>query len=408
MLLLPRLHADPFLHEVPLQVPAGRVPLRDAGGGEPTPRRGAIRSSNCSTPASSTAIGTSTWSSSTPRPGRDDILIRITATNRGPEAADAAPAAHALVPEHLVVGPGARRPRLRAAGRREGLVVLEAEHETLGAAGSLSRASPTLLFTENETNSAAALRRGRVPVRYVKDGINDYVVGGRRGGGQPRARRHQGRRSLPRRPSRPARPATLRLRLTRHSADRARRSARSSTRCSGGAAGRPTSSMRGLIPAAPGADARGRHAPGLRRHALEQAVLPLRRERWLVGRPRRPAAAEGRRRGPQPRVDAPVQRRRALDARHVGVSMVRRVGPGVPLRAARPRRPRLRQDAARPDAPRVVHAPQRTDPRLRVGLRGRQPARARVGGVARVQDREAACAARPIAASSSASSTSSC
>ena len=35
VLLLPRLHADPLVHEVPLQVPAGRVPLRASGGGEP-------------------------------------------------------------------------------------------------------------------------------------------------------------------------------------------------------------------------------------------------------------------------------------------------------------------------------------------------------------------------------------
>ena len=43
--------------------------------------------------------------------GIDDILIRITATNRGPDAAAAAPAADALVPQHLVVG------RRRAAAR---------------------------------------------------------------------------------------------------------------------------------------------------------------------------------------------------------------------------------------------------------------------------------------------------
>ena len=34
----------------------------------------------------------------------EDILIRITATNRGPDAGAAAPAADALVPQHLVVG----------------------------------------------------------------------------------------------------------------------------------------------------------------------------------------------------------------------------------------------------------------------------------------------------------------
>ena len=37
LLLLPRLDADALVHEVPLQVPAGRVPLRPARRGEPPP-----------------------------------------------------------------------------------------------------------------------------------------------------------------------------------------------------------------------------------------------------------------------------------------------------------------------------------------------------------------------------------
>ena len=40
--------------------------------------------------------------------GPDDILVRISATNRGPEAADASPASNALVPKHLVLGHAAR------------------------------------------------------------------------------------------------------------------------------------------------------------------------------------------------------------------------------------------------------------------------------------------------------------
>ena len=49
-----------------------------------------------------------------------------------------------------------------------------------------ARATPTLLFTENETNSAATLRQpDRSP--YVKDGINDYVVDGRQDAVNPDA-----------------------------------------------------------------------------------------------------------------------------------------------------------------------------------------------------------------------------
>src|SRR3712207_8422792 len=46
-------------------------------------------------------------------------------------------------------------------------------------------------------------------------------------------------------------------------------------------------------------------------------------------------------------------------------------------------------------SPRVVHAPQRADPRVRVRLRGREPARARVGVLARVQDDGPPRQARP-------------
>ena len=68
------------------------------------------------------------------------------------------------------------------------------------------------------------------------------------------------------------------------------------------------------------------------------------------------------------------QPRRDLDARHVGVPVVRGVGPGVPLRPAGDGRPRLRQVAARPDAVAGLPPPERADPRLRVELRRRQPA----------------------------------
>ena len=55
VLLLPRQHADALVHEVPLQVPAGGVPVRRAGRGEPAARDAASRSSSWSTRASSTS-----------------------------------------------------------------------------------------------------------------------------------------------------------------------------------------------------------------------------------------------------------------------------------------------------------------------------------------------------------------
>src|SRR5438094_495848 len=128
---------------------------------------------------------------------------------------------------------------------------------------------------------------------------------------------------------------------------------------------------------------------GLRRDALEQAVLSPRREALAHRRPGTTSAAPGAPERAQRPVDAPLQRRHRLHAGQVGVSVVRGVGPRVPHDRAGTDRSRLREVAAHPLPARVVHAPQRPDPRLRVGIRRRQSAGARVGRVARVQDRPA-------------------
>ncbi len=56
---------------------------------------------------------------------------------------------------------------------------IETEHETLGPRWLYCEGEPELLFTENETNTR---RLFGVPNAepYVKDGINDYVVEGRK------------------------------------------------------------------------------------------------------------------------------------------------------------------------------------------------------------------------------------
>jgi hypothetical protein len=65
--------------------------------------------------------------------------------------------------------------------------------------------------------------------------------------------------------------------------------------------------------------------------------------------------------------------------------VVRGLGPRLPLHAARPRRPGVRQGAALAAALRAVPAPVRAAARLRVGVLGPEPARARLGGLARLQ-----------------------
>ena len=160
--------------------PAGRVPLRAAGPGEPGARASPSPSSSWSIPASSTTAGTSTSSPSTPRPIADDILIRITVANRGPEAADAAPAADALVPQHLELGPGGRR-LLAQADAPAGADRRSDRRRALGARALHARgrdgrtaARRELLFTENETN-VARLFGAPNPQPYVKDAFHRAV-----------------------------------------------------------------------------------------------------------------------------------------------------------------------------------------------------------------------------------------
>ncbi len=119
-----------------------------------------------------------------------DVLIRISATNRGPDPA----------PLHLLPtlwfrntwswGRDDRRPELRAVSDAAGEVppgaqgggpgsaafrLVRAPHYDLSEYWLACEGAPDLLFTENESN---AQRLWGVPnrVRFVKDGINDAIV----------------------------------------------------------------------------------------------------------------------------------------------------------------------------------------------------------------------------------------
>ena len=109
----------------------------------------------------------------------DDILIRITAVNRGPE-----PAELHLLPTLWYRNTwswdtgGPERPALRAGPPGRGHVVIEGEHPSLGARWLYCEGAPVLLFTENDTNGARLWGAPNV-TPYVKDAINRYVVEGR-------------------------------------------------------------------------------------------------------------------------------------------------------------------------------------------------------------------------------------
>ena len=150
-----------------------------------------------------------------------------------------------------------------------------------------------------------------------------------------------------------------------------------------------------------------RHAAGAGRHALVQAVLLLRRRPLARGARRRPVQAEAARH-PQRPLAPHVQRRHHLDAGQVGIPLVRGLGPGLPRPRADAGGRGLRQGAAGPDAAGALPAPQRPAPRLRVELRRRQPAGARLGDDLHLPAGEGAARARATSTGSSAASTSCC
>ena len=184
-------HADAQLPAVPLQVPAGRVPLRRPGGGEPGRGHGTRWSTSC--------IDTGVFDDGRyfdvevehAKAGPEDIVCRVTVHNRSAQDAGAARAADAVVPQHVVMGRCAsRKPRLARAEAAH--PVVRAEHHELGVFYLHAEPDAALLFCENETNSARVFG-AETATRFVKDGIGDHVAA-RRGRRQPRRRRGRRRR----------------------------------------------------------------------------------------------------------------------------------------------------------------------------------------------------------------------
>jgi len=124
----------------------------------------------------------------------EDILIRLTVHNRGPEAAtlDLLPTiwfrntwSWGGVDASTGLGPD-QRPVLRAGKKLPKAAVTEMEHPYAGRRWLVCEGTPELLFTENETNHRRLYGTANGSP-YVKDGINDYVVNGEKEAVNPSA-----------------------------------------------------------------------------------------------------------------------------------------------------------------------------------------------------------------------------
>ena len=115
--------------------------------------------------------------------GPEELLIKITATNRGPEAAEI----HLLptlwfrndwaswIAESNRVS---QKPVLKAISSANGTRAVAAAHVQLGEFVFSCEGDVPLLFTENETNHQRLFPGQANESPYVKDGINNYVVQG--------------------------------------------------------------------------------------------------------------------------------------------------------------------------------------------------------------------------------------
>src|SRR6266403_307880 len=114
----------------------------------------------------------------------EDMLIRITAVNRGPEAATLQILPQLWFRNTWSWGKDLRRPVARKATGAPGSACVELQHWQYGKRWLLCAGQPQLLFTENETNNTR-LFGGKNRSPYVKDAFHEYVIQGNKAAVNP-------------------------------------------------------------------------------------------------------------------------------------------------------------------------------------------------------------------------------
>jgi hypothetical protein len=142
----------------------------------------------------------------------EDILIRITAHNRGPETAGLQLLPTLWFRNTWAWDHGATRPRLTTGWSVPGTATVEAQESTYGTRWLVCEGAPEMLFTENDSNYKLLFGIDSL-APYVKDGINDYIVHGARGAVNPAKTGTKAAAHYPLRLE-PGASATLRLRFT--------------------------------------------------------------------------------------------------------------------------------------------------------------------------------------------------
>jgi hypothetical protein len=107
----------------------------------------------------------------------EDILIRVTAWNRGPETAGLDLLPTVWFRNRWSWGRGDHRPKVSKEKSIDGAAVMKVEHEYYGTRWLICDGTPNLLFTENETNMQRLFGEENL-TPCVKDGINNVIVRG--------------------------------------------------------------------------------------------------------------------------------------------------------------------------------------------------------------------------------------
>jgi len=107
--------------------------------------------------------------------GPEDILIEITVANRGPEAATLQVLPQLWFRNTWSWGDNSEKPTLECAAQTDSLAIVSATHPKLGQRFFYCEDAPTLLFTENESNTQRLFGFPN-STPFVKDSINSYVV----------------------------------------------------------------------------------------------------------------------------------------------------------------------------------------------------------------------------------------
>ncbi len=239
----------------------------------------------------------------------DDLLIRVTAFNRGPEEAPLHVLPHLWFRNTWGLGDSPIKPLLRQADEMGGRLAIAAEHSELGPYVLHCDGAEELLFTENETNAERIFGTPN-PSPFVKDAFHNFLIGGRREAVNPHK---QGTKAAAvyRLTVGPGQSATIRLRL-----------------CAAALPKSPTGS--GVEIFGSGFD----QVFATRIREADEFYEDITPPSLEAGRTQGPSPAGWSAPEPQPGLVSHGQRRHHLDAGQMGVSLVRRLGPGLPYSAS--------------------------------------------------------------------------